>query len=104
MLKFLTGFDFEKQLGTTGVAGQLNAPSRISVLADPDVQKAFPVASILSKQGQGELQWPGVPYPDMDKTFNLAILNLSKGTWTPQQCKDETVKATKDLIQKWLTS
>ena len=62
------------------------------------------MAAIFATQGAGQLQWPGVPYPDMDKTFGLAFTNLFKGTWTPQQCKDETVKATKDLVQKWLTS
>jgi hypothetical protein len=29
---------------------------------------------------------------------------MYKGTWTLKQAHDETVKATKDLITKWLTS
>jgi ABC-type glycerol-3-phosphate transport system substrate-binding protein len=103
-LNYVTGFDYQKKLATTGTGDSINAPSRLSVLADADVQKALPMAAIFATQGAGQLQWPGVPYPDMDKTFGLAFTNLFKGTWTPQQCKDETVKATKSLIQKWLTS
>ena len=32
------------------------------------------------------------------------IANLYKGTWTPQQCREETVKQTKDAIVKYFTS
>ena len=61
-----------------------------------------PVYKILGDQAQGKLQWPGVPYgADIDKVFGAAFDNLSKGTWTPKQSKDETVKAIKDLITKY---
>ena len=60
--------------------------------------------AILGKQAAGQLQWPGVPYPDIDKVFQLGLVNMLKGTWTPAMAHTETVKATKDLITKWLSS
>ena len=74
------------------------------MLNDPAVQAKFPFTAILGKQAAGQLQWPGVPYPDIDKVFQLGIANMLKGTWTPLQAHDETVKATKDLVTKWLSS
>jgi ABC-type glycerol-3-phosphate transport system substrate-binding protein len=103
-MKFATSPDFQKQLAITGTQGQINPPSRLSVLADPAVVAAFTLAPILAKQGAGQLQWPGVPYPDLDKVFGLGLSNMYKGTWTPQQAQMETVSATKKLIQTWLTS
>ena len=32
------------------------------------------------------------------------LTNMYKKTWTPQQAHDEAVKATRDLITKWLSS
>ncbi|HVA86692.1 MAG TPA: extracellular solute-binding protein [Candidatus Saccharimonadales bacterium] len=103
-MKFATSAATQKTLVITGTQGQISPPSRLSVLADPAVQAAFTIAPILAKQGAGQLQWPGVPYPDIDKVFGLGLTNMYKKTWTPQQAQTETVSAVKKLIQTWLTS
>jgi ABC-type glycerol-3-phosphate transport system substrate-binding protein len=104
-LKYMTGPEYQRLMLEEGAGpGTALPPSRLSVLNDPAVQAAHPYTAILGTQAQGMLQWPGVPYLDIDKVWGEALNNLHKGTWTPQQCKDETVRATKDLITQWLTS
>ena len=104
-LKFVTGPDYQpKMLEEVAGPGTLLPPSRVSVLSDPAVVAKYPYTAILAKQAASQLQWPGVPYPDIDKVFQGALNNMLKGTWTPAQAHEETVKATKDLITKWLTS
>jgi ABC-type glycerol-3-phosphate transport system substrate-binding protein len=104
-LKFVTGPVYgAKMLEEFAGPGTLLPPSRLSVLNDPAVQAKFPFTAILGKQAAGQLQWPGVPYPDIDKVFGAGLNNLYKGTWTPKQANDETVKAVKELITKWLTT
>lgn len=104
-LKFVTGPEYQRaMLEDAAGPGTALPPSNVSVLADPAIQAKYPYTAILSEQAKGNLQWPGVPYLDIDKVFGEALNNLQKGVWTPQQCKDETVKGTKDLITQWLTS
>jgi len=104
-LKYVTGPEYQTLMIADGAGpGTALPPINLSVLNDPAVQEKYPYTKILGQQAQGMLQWPGVPYTDIDKVFGEALNNLYKGTWTPQQCKDETVKATNDLIVKWLTS
>ncbi len=105
-LSFITGPEYQpKMLDEVAGPGTLLPPSRLSVLNDPAVVAKFPFTKILATQAQGQLQWPGVPYgADMDKVFGAAFANMSKGTWTPKQANDETVKAVKDLIVKYLTT
>ncbi len=104
-LKYATGPEYQAaMLEEAAGPGTRLAPSRLSVLTDPAVQTKYPFTAVLGKQAQGMLQWPGVPYPDIDKVFGNGLTNMRKGTWTPQQAHDETVKATKDLITKWLSS
>ncbi len=105
-LSFITGPEYQPQmLADVAGPGTLLPPSRLSVLNDPAVIAKYPFTKILATQAQSQLQWPGVPYgADMDKVFGAAFANLSKGTWTPKQANDETVKAVKDLIVKYLTS
>ena len=105
-LKFITGPEYQpKMLDEFAGPGTLLPPSRLSVLSDPAVVAKYPFTKILATQAQGQLQWPGLPYGgDMDKVFGAAFSNLAKGTWTPKQANDETVKSVKDLIVKYLTS
>lgn len=105
-LSFITGPEYQpKMLEEVAGPGTLLPPSRLSVLNDPDVIAKYPFTKILATQAQGQLQWPGVPYgADMDKVFGAGFANMSKGTWTPKQANDETVKAVKDLIVKYLTT
>ena len=101
-LRYVTGAEFQNKL-VDGLAGIVVAPSRVSVLQDPNIGTKLPPAPILAEQSKGILAWPGTPY-DINAPFSLAIANLYKGTWTPQQCREETVKATKDAIVKYFTS
>jgi multiple sugar transport system substrate-binding protein len=101
-LRYATGPDFQRML-VDGLAKIVVAPNRVSVLSDPDIATKLPPAPILAEQSKGILAWPGTPY-DINAIFQLAISNLYKGTWTPQQCREETVKATNDAIVKYFTS
>jgi ABC-type glycerol-3-phosphate transport system substrate-binding protein len=101
-LRYATGAEFQRKL-VDGLAGIVVAPNRVSVLADKDIATKLPPAPILAEQSKGILAWPGTPY-DINAIFQLAIANLYKGSWTPQQCREETVKATKDAIVKYFTS
>ena len=105
-LKYVTGPEYQPQmLDEFAGPGTLLPPSRLSVLNDPAVQAKFPFTAILGKQAQGQLQWPGVPYPDIDKVFGSGPhQHATRAPGRPLQAHDETVKATKDLITKWLTS
>ena len=105
-LRFVTGPEYQpKMLDEVAGQGTHLPPSRLSVLNDPAVVKAHPFTSTLATQAAGQLQWPGLPFGgDLDKVFGAAFSNLSKGTWTPKQANDETVKAARDLIVKYLTS
>jgi ABC-type glycerol-3-phosphate transport system substrate-binding protein len=101
-LAYATGADFQRKL-VDGLAGIVVAPNRVSVLSDPDIATKLPPAPILAEQSKGILAWPGTPY-DINSIFQLAISNLYKGTWTPVQCRDETVKATNEAIVKYFTA
>jgi ABC-type glycerol-3-phosphate transport system substrate-binding protein len=101
-LRYVTGPEFQR-LVVDGVAKIVVAPNRVSVLSDPAVAAKLAPAPILAEQSKGILAWPGTPY-EINPIFQLAISNLYKGTWTPQQCREETVKATKDAIVKYFTS
>lgn len=104
-LKFVTGPEYQSVMIADGAGpGTALPPSSLTVLNDPAVQEKYPYTKLLAQQAQGMLQWPGVPYTDIDKVWGEALNNLNKGIWTPQQCKDETVKGTKALITTWLTS
>jgi ABC-type glycerol-3-phosphate transport system substrate-binding protein len=104
-LRYATGPEYQPQmLAEKAGPGTLLPPSRLSVLTDPAVVAKYPWTAVLGKQAAGQLQWPGTPYPDIDKVFGLSLTNMYKGTWTPAQAHDEAVKATKDLITKWLSS
>ena len=49
------------------------------------------------------LDLKGLPY-EIDPIWTLAYNILIKGTWTPRQCHEETVKMTNDAIVKYLTA
>ena len=72
---------------------------------DPAVSGQVPLDRDPREAGAGPAPVAGRPVSaDMDKVFGPAFTNLYKGTWTPKQANDETVKATKDLIVKYLTT
>lgn len=102
-LQYMTGPDFQKQLNLGSVQGGVLATSRVSVAKDPQVSASFPIGPILAQQSKIQEQWPGVPYP-IGPIFTEACTNLFKGTWDAQTAHDQTVKATKDAIAKYLSS
>jgi multiple sugar transport system substrate-binding protein len=102
-LQYMTGPDFQKQLNLGQVTGGILATSRVSVAKDPTVAASFPIGPILAEQAKLQEQWPGVPYP-IGPIFTEAATQLFKGNWTAQQAHDNTVKATKAAIAKYLSS
>ena len=106
LLNYMTGPVYQPQmLAEIGVAGQLNArragcPSSTIRPSRRSSRSRRSSASRPRASSSGR----ACPTRTSTRCSNQAISNLYKGTWTPQQCKDETVKATKDLITKWLTS
>jgi multiple sugar transport system substrate-binding protein len=102
-LEYMTGPEFQKQLNLGQVTGGILATSRVSVAKDATVAASFPIGPILAQQAKLQEQWPGVPYP-LGPIFTEAATKLFKGTWTGQQAHDNTVKATKDAIAKYLSS
>ena len=65
----------------------------------------FPVHAILGEAGPGSAPMARRAVRRGHRQgLRPGIANMSKGTWTPKQANDETVKATKDLIVKCLTS
>jgi ABC-type glycerol-3-phosphate transport system substrate-binding protein len=96
-VKYVTGTDFQKQVAL-GQAGDVLPPSRKSVNSDPSVQAGFPFGTVLNQQSGHPLAWPGDAPFDWNAPFVQALTNLSKGTWTPEQCHTNTVNAVHKLI------
>ena len=81
-----------------GKAGQVLPSSRLSVSKDPEVAAGFPLAATLAEQASAQLAWPGNAPFKWNAPFLLGLTNLSKGTWTPEQAHEETIKAVKKLM------
>ncbi|WP_327010568.1 extracellular solute-binding protein [Dactylosporangium sp. NBC_01737] len=96
-VKYTTGPEFQKQM-VLGKAGQVLPSSRLSVSKDPEVAAGFPLAATLAEQASAQLAWPGNAPFKWNAPFLLGLTNLSKGTWTPDQAHEETIKAVKKLM------
>jgi multiple sugar transport system substrate-binding protein len=96
-IKFTTGAEFQKQM-VLGKAGQVLPSSRLSVSKDTEVATGFPFAATLADQASAQLAWPGNAPFKWNAPFLLGLTNLSKGTWTPEQAHDETIKSVKKLM------
>ena len=84
-LKFATGPVYQPQMLDRGRRARHAAAAEPAVGPDrPGRPGQVPVHGRSSaSRPQGQLQWPGVPYPDIDKVFQLGLTNMLKGTWTP---------------------
>lgn len=100
-LKFMTGPEYQAEM-VKGTGGFVLPSSRVSVLQDPSVVEAFPIAPVLVQQGQYNLSNPAAPF-DLQAPFQTAVTNLYRGEWTPQQAHDGFVQSVKDAIVTYLS-
>jgi len=98
---------FVKEMASAAVQKPFNLsrtlPSaRISVLKDPAVVAAFPVGTVLAKQGQYNLDRYSAPY-DLGPVFDNYITKMFKGEITADQAFRSCVKDATDVIVKYLS-
>ena len=103
-VKEMAGFASQKSiaLGTDYTA---LPPSRLSVYADPDVVKSYPLANMLGMQAKTNISRYGAPYfNDMSAAFDDILVKMFKKQVTVKDARTQLVTATQKAIDKWKNS
>jgi len=76
--------------------------SRKDVLSDPEVLAIYPVAKILEKQGQYNIDRYGEPYfTQLEQVFSQTMTGLWKGTSSPAQAQEQVMTQGQAAIDKF---
>jgi ABC-type glycerol-3-phosphate transport system substrate-binding protein len=76
--------------------------SRKDVLSDPEVLAVYPIAAVLAKQGQYNIDRYGAPYfTQLEQVLSQTLTGLWKGTYSPAQAQEQVQTQGQAAIDKF---
>ena len=97
----MAGFESQKSIAL-GTDAPALPPSRLSVLRDPDVTAAYPLADVVRRQGATTVDRYAAPYAkDMSAAFDFVLPRMFKKQVTVKDARKELVARTQKAIATW---